>query len=113
MVNYSSNLDAVFRALADPTRRAVVHRLTTGPASVKELARPFEMGLPAFLKHIAVLEDSRLLTTHKVGRVRTCALVPERLIGANHWFEDQISLWEGRTERLASFVESQQTKETR
>ena len=113
MVNYPSGLDDVFKALSDPTRRAVVHRLATGPASVKELARPFDMGLPAFLKHIAVLEDSQLLETHKTGRVRICQLVPERLKATSTWFEDQISLWEGRSERLAAFVEHQHREESK
>lgn len=106
MENHSANFDSVFRALSDPTRRAVIHRLTSGRASVKELAEPFDMGLPSFMKHIAVLEDSELLKTEKVGRVRTCQLVPERLAGASGWFDEQIKLWEGRAERLASFVEN-------
>ena len=82
--NYQT-LDAAFHALADPTRRAVVSRLTQGPASVKELAAPFDMGLPSFLKHLRVLEKDGLISSAKVGRVRTCRVNTERLAAAESW----------------------------
>ncbi|MFX7870391.1 metalloregulator ArsR/SmtB family transcription factor, partial [Acinetobacter baumannii] len=72
MENYRPSLDAAFHALADPTRRAIVSRLTKGSASVKELAEPFDMGLPSFMKHLSILEKDGLIRTEKVGRVRTC-----------------------------------------
>lgn len=103
------DMDLVFGALSDPTRRAVVIRLAAGPASVKELAAPFDMGLPAFMKHLAILEDSDLVVSTKQGRVRTCMLVPEQLTKTKTWMEAQIDLWEGRSERLAAFVEQQGT----
>lgn len=104
MDNYSS-LDSVFGALADPTRRAVVQRLGRGPASVKELAAPFRMALPSFMKHIAVLEQSGLVRSEKVGRVRTCRMEPKPLRSAEVWMAEQRALWEGRTDRLVDFVE--------
>ena len=84
MANNHSSLDAAFHALADPTRRAVVSRLARGPAPVKELAEPFGMGLPAFMKHLGILERDGLIRTEKVGRVRTCRIEAAnlaRLIG--------------------------------
>ncbi|HKX23130.1 MAG TPA: metalloregulator ArsR/SmtB family transcription factor [Rhizorhapis sp.] len=108
MDNYSS-LDFVFGALADPTRRAVVQRLGRGPASVKELAAPFHMALPSFMKHIAVLEQSGLVRSQKVGRVRTCSMEPKLLRTAEAWMAEQRALWEARTDRLADFVEGFRT----
>lgn len=99
-------LDGVFHALADPTRRAVIARLLAGPAPVKMLAQPFAMGLPAFLKHLAVLEDSGLIESHKEGRVRTCRLQAARLAAAEAWLAEQRQLWEARTDRLADYVET-------
>lgn len=97
-------LDDTFRALSDPTRRAVVQALGRGPASVSELARPFEMALPSFLQHLKVLEESGLVTTAKSGRVRTCTLRTETLAAAEHWLEAQRSLWTQRLDRLDAFV---------
>ena len=107
MENYSDALDSVFHSLADPTRRAVVQRLTRGPAPVKELARPFEMGLPAFIKHLRVLEDDGLIVSEKIGRVRTCHIHAERLAAAEGWLHEQRAIWQGRTDRLAAYVENQ------
>jgi DNA-binding transcriptional ArsR family regulator len=101
MENYYSALDTAFHALADPTRRAVIARLIRGPASVKELAEPFGMGLPSFLKHVRVLEASGLISSEKVGRVRTCCLILTRLTAAEEWLSEQRAVWEGRTDRLA------------
>lgn len=111
MENYTATLDTAFHALADPTRRAVIARLIGGPVSVKKLAEPFDMGLPSFLKHVKVLERSGLVGSKKVGRVRTCHLVPNRLAAAEDWLSEQRTIWEGRTDRLAKFVENQQIQE--
>lgn len=104
MDNYSHSLDTVFIALADPTRRAVVHRLGTGPASVSELARDFPMALPSFLKHVRTLEASGLIHTNKTGRVRTCTLDRHRLALVDDWLAAERRLWEARTDRLDALV---------
>jgi DNA-binding transcriptional ArsR family regulator len=107
MENDQSSLDAAFHALADPTRRAVVSRLTQGPASVTELAKPFAMGLPSFMKHLRVLEQDGLIRSEKVGRVRTCRVDTERLAAAETWLSEQRELWQARADRLADYVETQ------
>ena len=107
MDNYRSPLDAAFHALADPTRRAVVGRLMAGPAPVKELAAPFAMGLPSFMKHLRVLEDDGLIMSEKIGRVRTCWVNTDRLTAAESWLSEQRELWQARTDRLADYVENQ------
>jgi DNA-binding transcriptional ArsR family regulator len=104
MEQYQSRLDVIFQALADPTRRAVLGRLGEGPASVSELARPFDMALPSFMKHIRVLEGGGLIRTRKSGRVRTCALDESAVSLAETWLAEQRALWEGRTDRLSQFV---------
>ena len=104
MEQYSTELDGLFQALADPTRRAVLGRLGRGPASVGELARPFAMALPSFMKHIHLLEESGLIRTEKSGRVRTCALERERFALVERWLAAQRALWEERTDRLERFV---------
>ncbi|WNV10066.1 metalloregulator ArsR/SmtB family transcription factor [Tardiphaga sp. 709] len=109
MENHQLSLDAAFHALADPTRRAVVSRLTKGPAPVKELAEPFAMGLPSFMKHLRVLETDGLIRSKKVGRVRTCWVNTERLEAAESWLSEQRALWQGRTDRLADYVETHMT----
>ena len=111
MENYPASLDAAFHALADPTRRAVVGRLIAGPASVGELARPFAIGLPTFLKHLKVLEEAGLVASGKTGRVRVCRLEPGRLAQAEAWLAEQRRLWEGRADRLASYVENHMDEE--
>lgn len=105
MENYSY-LDSAFHALSDPTRRAVIHRLLVGPAAVKELAAPFDMGLPSFMKHLKVLEHSGLIRSEKAGRVRTCHIEPARLADAESWLSEQRALWEARADRLAGYVEN-------
>ncbi|ALJ12190.1 MULTISPECIES: ArsR/SmtB family transcription factor [Sphingopyxis] len=107
MANQQTSLDTVFHALADPTRRAVIGRLLGGAAPVKRLAEPFAMGLPAFMKHLSVLETSGLIRSEKAGRVRTCHLNADRLAAAEDWLSEQRAVWQGRTDRLAAFVESQ------
>ncbi|MEO5877122.1 MAG: helix-turn-helix transcriptional regulator [Streptosporangiaceae bacterium] len=111
MAQYSSQLDAVFQALADPTRRAVLGRLGSGPASVGELAAPFDMALPSFMKHIHYLEDTGWIRTRKAGRVRTCTLERKSFDVIETWISEQRSLWEGRTDRLESFVTHNHDKE--
>lgn len=106
MANHSTSLDTAFHALSDPTRRAVIQRLVRGPAAVKKLAEPFDMGLPSFMKHIKVLEDSGLIRSEKVGRVRTCHVRARQLADAESWLSKQRALWETRTDRLAGYVEN-------
>lgn len=107
------DIDAVFAALADPTRRAVVHRLGREPASVGELAQHFTMSLPSFLQHIRVLEDSGLVRTRKRGRVRSCELRTERLNLLEHWLDEQRRLWRERGDRLAALAETEANAEAR
>jgi DNA-binding transcriptional ArsR family regulator len=97
-------LDRVFRALGDPTRRAVLNRLGVGPAPVSELARPFNMALPSFTQHLDVLEQSGLVRSRKAGRVRTYRLVPQRLQAAERWMSKQRALWERRLDQLDSYL---------
>ena len=112
MAQYSARLDDVFQALVDPTRRAVLGRLGTGPASVGELAAPFSMALPSFMKHIHYLEDTGWIRTRKTGRVRTCTLERKSFDLIETWLSEQRSIWEGRTDRLEHFVTSTHDKET-
>ena len=111
MAQYSVPLDDVFHALADPTRRAVLSRLGTGPATVSELARPFDMALPSFMKHIRLLEKSGWVRTRKVGRVRICTIDETSFAAVDGWLAAQRDLWEGRTDRLERFVTATQTQE--
>lgn len=104
MAQYSTELDGVFVALADPTRRAVIRRLGRGPTSVGELAREFPITLPSFMKHVRTLETNGLIRTAKVGRIRTCVLDRERLALVEDWLAEQRRIWEGRTDRLERFV---------
>jgi len=104
MLNYSSGLDSVFQALADPARRVMVERLTRGPASVSQLAEPLEMSLPAVMQHLQVLESSGLVKTEKVGRVRTCRIEPKTLRSAERWIADRRTVWERRLDRLGAYL---------
>ena len=104
MQQHSEHLNGIFQALADPTRRGVLGRLGKGPASVSELAEPFDMALPSFMKHIRFLEDSGLIRTRKEGRVRTCAIERKPFAAAEAWLSTQRALWEGRTDRLEQFA---------
>lgn len=110
MPNQPAALDRVFHALADPTRRAVLQRLSRGPASVGELARPFDIALPSFLQHLDVLERGGLVRSRKKGRVRTCEVVPQRLLRAEKWIADQRAIWQGRLDRMEQYVSSLQAK---
>ncbi|HET6925545.1 MAG TPA: metalloregulator ArsR/SmtB family transcription factor [Hyphomicrobiaceae bacterium] len=107
----SLSLDRVFHALSDPTRRAIVHRLSRGPASVTELAKPFTLAMPSLLQHLRVLEASRLIRSEKTGRVRTCEMQPSALGLAEGWLGEQRALWEGRLDRMETYVATLQSKE--
>lgn len=104
MANYGEELDRIFVALADPTRRAVIRRLGLDSASVGELAEPFAMTLPSFMKHVRMLESSGLIRTAKSGRVRTCVLNRDRLGLVDGWLAEQRSVWEARTDRLEHII---------
>lgn len=104
MAQCLAGLDEVFLALADPTRRAVIHQLGHGPASVGDLAHEATMTLPSFMKHLRTLESTGLIRTVKVGRVRTCTLNRERLTVVESWLAQQRHVWEERTDRLEHFV---------
>ena len=98
------DIDLLFQALADPSRRAMVDRLTRGPASVSELARPLEMSLPAVVQHLHVLEASGLVRSHKLGRVRTCSVAPAALRTAERWIYDRRTAWEQSLDRLGEYL---------
>lgn len=97
-------VESIFRALSDPTRRRVLERLSRSPASVSELAEPFEMALPSFVQHLRVLEGCGLVQSRKAGRVRTYQLVPERLKLAEDWLGRQRALWERRLDQLDTYL---------
>jgi DNA-binding transcriptional ArsR family regulator len=101
----AASLDLVFQALADPTRRAIVLRLTRGPMSVSELARPFAMSLPAVVQHLQVLESSGLVRSEKTGRVRTCSIQPSTLRTAEQWIAARRTSWEKHLDRLENYLE--------
>jgi DNA-binding transcriptional ArsR family regulator len=101
VLNHEDELDGVFRALADPTRRAIVTRLVDGPASVGELAAPLAMSLSAVMQHLEVLRSCGLVRTAKHGRVRTCTLDPAGLRLAEEWLRPRRTGWESALDRLA------------
>jgi len=111
MANKQSNLNHVFHALSDPTRRAVLERLSRGSASVTELAEPFEMALPSFVQHLKVLEQSGLVRSKKTGRVRICQLVPHTMSSAERWIAEQREFWERRLDQMEDYVKELKTKE--
>lgn len=111
MTNQSQNLDRLFHALSDATRRAIVLRLSEGPASVSELSKPFEMAMPTLLQHIRVLEHSGLVGTRKVGRVRTCEIKQQAFEATQSWLTRQRSIWEARLDRMEAYAASLQAKE--
>src|SRR5450830_1162338 len=104
MLNQQASLDLMFQALADPSRRIMVERLSRGPASVSELAKPLTMSLPAVVQHLQVLESSGLIRTEKIGRVRTCRLEPASLGAAEHWITERRTTWERRLDRLGDYL---------
>ena len=105
MLKQNDPLDLMFQSLADPTRRRMLERLTRGPASVSELAAPFEMSLPAVVQHLRMLEQSGLVKSEKVGRVRTCTLDAGALTQAEQWINDRRQGWERRLDRLGAFLD--------
>lgn len=111
MLNDSAALNLAFQALADPTRRRMVARLSRGAASVSELARPLAISLPAVLQHLQMLEASGLVRTEKKGRVRTCHIDPKAFESAESWIAEQRGLWEGRLDRLEDYLDELRTKE--
>lgn len=112
MLNESARLDLAFQALADPTRRGILARLSRAPASVSELAAPFRMSLPAVMQHLRLLEASGLVRSEKKGRVRTCRIEPRALATAEGWIAEHRAIWEGRTDRLENYLEQLKTRET-
>src|ERR671914_2112696 len=107
MLKYRSrgdSIDRLFHALADPSRRVIVERLSRGPATVSELARPLPMSLPAVVQHIQVLETSGLVRSEKVGRVRTCEIDPAALRPVEQWISARRSNWERRLDRLGDYL---------
>jgi DNA-binding transcriptional ArsR family regulator len=104
MLNSQPQLDLVFQALADPTRRAIVERLGRGPASVSQLALPFAMSLPAVVQHLHVLEASGLVRSEKAGRVRTCRIDGVALSAAEGWIAERRTAWERRLDRLGDVL---------
>ncbi len=110
MLNQERRLDLAFQALADPARRAMVARLSRGPASVSDLARPFAMSLPAVMQHLALLEKSGLVRSRKSGRVRTCEIDAVALARAEQWISQRRTEWESRLDRLGRYLETLKTK---
>jgi DNA-binding transcriptional ArsR family regulator len=107
MPNQSTDLGRVFQALADPTRRAVLEKLSRGPAAMSELAQPFSMALPSFSQHLGVLEDCGLVRSTKAGRVRTFELAPQALKAAEGWLAKQRVLWARRLDQFDDYVKEQ------
>jgi DNA-binding transcriptional ArsR family regulator len=98
------NIDRVFHALGDPTRRAIMEKLSAGPISVSRLAEPLNITLAAVVQHLQVLEESGLIQTEKVGRVRTCRIEPAGLSAAEKWIGDRRSMWDRRFDRLGDLL---------
>jgi DNA-binding transcriptional ArsR family regulator len=101
----SATLDRTFSALSDPTRRDILERLTAGPASISELARPIGISLPGVMKHVRVLEEAHLVTTEKHGRTRECHLGPAQMDDVARWIETQRTQWERRLDRLGTIIQ--------
>src|SRR5215831_10132943 len=110
MRNSKANIDRVFHALGDPTRRAIVERLSYGPISVSRLAKPLAITLAAVVQHLQVLEKSGLVHTEKTGRIRTCRMEPQGLGIIERWIEDRRSLWERRLDRLGDILAEEDGK---
>jgi len=106
MAKHDPALDLLFHALSDPTRRMILARLARGPAPVSELAGPTGLRLPTVMRHLSVLEGAGLVGTQKDGRVRSCALRPEALLPIRDWLEEQRAIWEGRLDRLDTYVKT-------
>jgi DNA-binding transcriptional ArsR family regulator len=100
----SQTLDRTFSALSDPTRREILERLSVGSASMSELAQPFGISLPGVMKHVRILEEANLVTTHKRGRVRECRLGSEQMSDATAWIEMYRRRWDRRLDRLEAHI---------
>jgi DNA-binding transcriptional ArsR family regulator len=100
-----ASVDRVFHALADPNRRAIIERLSRGPASVSELARPLPMSLPAVVQHLHVLEASGIVRSDKIGRVRTCRIEPEALRPVEQWISARRTTWERKLDSLGEYLD--------
>ena len=109
----SAIADDVFYALSNATRRKVLEQLSVGPATVSELAAPFDMALPSFVQHLSVLEQSRLVKSKKRGRVRTYEIVPDRFKIAEDWLSEQRQLWEDRLDRFDKYVKQLKERESK
>jgi DNA-binding transcriptional ArsR family regulator len=109
VLNQRSDIDRLLHALADPTRRRIVEQLGRGPATVTAVAAPLPMSLPAVVQHLQVLERSGLVSTEKIGRVRTCRLEPERLDAVEAWITARRTAWEHRLDRLGQVLEETRT----
>src|SRR3954466_15710171 len=109
----SAVADDVFYALSNSTRRKVLEKLSGGPATVSELAAPFDMKLPSFVQHLSVLEQSRLVKSKKRGRVRTYEIAPERFRVAENWLTERREMWESRLDRFDEYVKQLKEKESR
>jgi len=99
------DIDRIFHALGDPTRRALVEKLGEGPISVSRLAEPLKITLAAVIQHLQVLEESGLVQTEKVGRVRTCNIEPAGLSVIERWIADRRSIWDRRLDRLGDLLD--------
>ncbi|UWQ22696.1 helix-turn-helix transcriptional regulator [Jannaschia sp. W003] len=106
MAKHDADLDRLFSALGDPTRRAILARLARGPASVGELAAPHAMALPSLMAHLRKLEAAGLVQSRKAGRVRTYRMAPGAFAPAQDWLGEQRAVWEGRLDRLDDYVQS-------
>jgi DNA-binding transcriptional ArsR family regulator len=104
----SKTLDRTFSALSDPTRRDILERLSTGPASISELARPIGISLPGVMKHVRILEGAKLVITEKHGRTRECRLAPGDFDDVTRWVERYREQWERRLDRLDAYIQRQQ-----
>ena len=111
-MGHAAAADAVFHALSNPTRRKVLERLSVGPATVSELAAPFDMQLPSFVQHLSVLEQSRLVKSKKHGRVRTYEIAPERFTIADDWLSARRQQWEARLDRFDQYVKHLKQEES-
>jgi DNA-binding transcriptional ArsR family regulator len=111
MASQKAKVDRVFHALGDPTRRAILEKLGKGPVSVSQLAEPFQLTLAAVVQHLQILEESELVRTEKVGRVRTCRIEPKGFAVARQWIDDRRTLWEQRFNRLGDLLAEEEDKQ--
>ncbi len=109
---HSAVAEEVYYALANSTRRRVLEQLSVGPATVSELAAPFDMKLPSFVQHLSVLEQSRLVKSKKRGRVRTYEIAPERFKVVEDWLTERRQLWEARLDRFDEYIKQLKEKES-